>query len=399
MELYHHGIKGMKWGVRRFQDKNGKLTAAGKKRYSDEQPASGLDRPVISKPGESVELHKNPTSAFANFLGSFIPAVAKNQAAYKDYTIKDKSGNKIGDMSINIDSADSVNLVWVSIGSKNEGHGYGQSAMRTIIDAVRSEGYKNMTLEVPGTSPNARHIYEKYGFKVASEKILGDEDDVWGGLTQMRLDFDSEPELYHHGIKGMKWGRRRFQNADGSLTPAGKRRYGGDDLSKMSDQELRSKVERARLEQQYSTMYSKSKGGRGYNAVRGVLDTAGPALAVGASALDIALATRDDDALSKSKKITNASKNIANNSKNLVDTIHKKQSKPRIDLSNMSDQELRASINRAMLEQQYTSILSSQQESKGYDYVRKTLETAGSVLTIGSSALGIALAVKKLMNK
>lgn len=31
-------------------------------------------------------------------------------------------------------------------------------------------------------------------------------------------------ELYHHGIKGMKWGRRRFQNKDGSLTPAGKRR-------------------------------------------------------------------------------------------------------------------------------------------------------------------------------
>ena len=32
-------------------------------------------------------------------------------------------------------------------------------------------------------------------------------------------------ELYHHGIKGQKWGVRRFQNKDGSLTPAGKRRY------------------------------------------------------------------------------------------------------------------------------------------------------------------------------
>lgn len=32
-------------------------------------------------------------------------------------------------------------------------------------------------------------------------------------------------ELYHHGIKGQKWGVRRFQNPDGSLTKAGKDRY------------------------------------------------------------------------------------------------------------------------------------------------------------------------------
>ena len=35
-------------------------------------------------------------------------------------------------------------------------------------------------------------------------------------------------DLYHHGIKGQKWGVRRFQKKDGSLTPAGKERY--DDM-------------------------------------------------------------------------------------------------------------------------------------------------------------------------
>ena len=36
-------------------------------------------------------------------------------------------------------------------------------------------------------------------------------------------------ELYHHGIKGQRWGVRRFQNADGSLTSKGRARYGDED--------------------------------------------------------------------------------------------------------------------------------------------------------------------------
>jgi len=38
----------------------------------------------------------------------------------------------------------------------------------------------------------------------------------------------TDGQLYHHGIKGQKWGVRKYQNNDGSLTPAGRKRYADD---------------------------------------------------------------------------------------------------------------------------------------------------------------------------
>ena len=51
-------------------------------------------------------------------------------------------------------------------------------------------------------------------------------------------------ELYHHGIKGQKWGIRRYQNPDGSLTDAGKRRYGGTTLTSGELQALKKQAKK-----------------------------------------------------------------------------------------------------------------------------------------------------------
>ena len=75
-------------------------------------------------------------------------------------------------------------------------------------------------------------------------------------------------ELYHWGIKGMKWGVRRYQNKDGTLTPAGKKHYGGEDADgsekpdyapkaskkkagDYTDEELRAQINRMQMEKQY----------------------------------------------------------------------------------------------------------------------------------------------------
>ena len=77
--------------------------------------------------------------------------------------------------------------------------------------------------------------------------------------------------LIHYGILGMKWGVRRYQNKDGSLTSAGKKRYSNNDdikdapqknteepkkksVKDMSDEELRREVNRMQLEQSYLRM-------------------------------------------------------------------------------------------------------------------------------------------------
>lgn len=91
--------------------------------------------------------------------------------------------------------------------------------------------------------------------------------------------YNRTDELYHHGIKGMKWGIRRFQRKDGSLTPAGKNRYNDADdnksrvpsedhkqaqalkkkkLYEMSNKELEALTRRMQLEKQYKDLNRQS---------------------------------------------------------------------------------------------------------------------------------------------
>ena len=80
--------------------------------------------------------------------------------------------------------------------------------------------------------------------------------------------------LCHHGIKGQKWGVRRFRNADGTLTAAGKKRaktlsdsqrvnkIRKKKVSQMSNEELRDANNRLQLERQYKDLTKKTSTGK-----------------------------------------------------------------------------------------------------------------------------------------
>ena len=68
-----------------------------------------------------------------------------------------------------------------------------------------------------------------------------------------------------------------------------------------------------------------------------------------------------------------------------------------IDLDSMSDKELREVVNRMNMEQQYVNLVTNKAiMNSGKSRVDRTLEVTGDVLTVTSSALAIALAVKQL---
>ena len=169
--LVHHGIRGQKWGVKH-----------GPPYPIDDSGATILK--TKTKAGAELQLGQRPTPKFTAFISKFFPSLKEQIMNDKQFNIT-VDGKRIGDMEIYKDSKDSLNVVWVGIDESQRGHGYASAAMNAVISYAKSNGFKQVTLEVPGNSPDARHIYEKLGFKDTGK--VSDDDDVWGGLTSMRL--------------------------------------------------------------------------------------------------------------------------------------------------------------------------------------------------------------------
>lgn len=168
----------------------------------------------------------------------------------------------------------------------------------------------------------------------------------------------TKTHLSHAGIKGMKWGVRRFQYEDGSLTPAGKKRYGTKE-----------------------NMYKEIN--KEYGSVENMKN----------------IQDRNMDNLARTGKVMEDSSKVFKDAASIGKNPTKSKVINKADYSKLSDDELRKRINRLNMERNYGELTGDTKRVRsGGDWTRETLQTAGILVGMGATIASMIYTINQTKN-
>ena len=270
-ELYHHGILGQRKGIRRYQNYDGTLTEEGRLRYNQNYKKNKADGSLPTKDkndgnyyyknkdGDKV-LYKTRTDQLSNEeLSDLSKRINLEKSIDKENESAEhpKSPERPNTSKAFMDASKLTKDISESL-PKGNGRvvkkNYSNLSDQELRDRINrlqlEDNYGRLsgdTKYIKSGSEKAREFLQTAGALLAitgsavalANTIADIQERKKRSMQQSDILDEDENYLEHYGIQGQKWGLRRYQNDDGTLTEAGRLRYGGKThVSELDEDEL-----------------------------------------------------------------------------------------------------------------------------------------------------------------